>query len=135
MSKKWCHHSFPYCKKWCPLSTACLLHWRSGSRVFKEKKRSFKRILEADLRGASSLWFRTNWISRSSLLGSNLHLTHEILNHAYPPMPLNTGSTPMGKGRKNCVSYSNYVKIILESWRQGEVRGKEPLEGTLNTKA
>jgi len=82
---------------------------------FQGKKRSFERILEADLRGASSLWFRTSWSSRSSLLGSNLHLTHEILNHTYPPMPLNTGSPPMGKRRKNCVAYPNSVKIILES--------------------
>ena len=48
-------------------------------------------------------------------LGSNMHLTDEILNHAYPPMPLNTGSPPMGKRRKNCVTYPNSVKIILES--------------------
>ena len=32
------------------------------------------------------------------ILGSNLHLTHEILNHTYPHMPLNTVSSPMGKG-------------------------------------
>ena len=50
-----------------------------------------------------------------SILGSYLHLTHDILNHTYPPMPLNTGSPPMGKGRKNSVAYPNSVKIILES--------------------
>ena len=101
------HHLFASLEKWC-LS-------------FEGKKRSFKRIFKDYLCGASSLWFRTTWSSRSSLLVSYLHLTHEILNHTYPPMPLNTGSPPMGKRRKNCVSYPNSVKIIHESLRQGAI--------------
>ena len=101
---------------------------------FEGKKRSFKRILKACLCGASSLWFRTRWSSRSSLLGSNPHLTNDILNHTYPPMPLNTSPSPMGQRRKNCVSYPNSVKTILESL-EARFRGKEPLEETLNTKA
>jgi len=115
MRKERCHRSFPNYKNLCPLITAYLLLWISGARVLNAKKRSFERLLEADLRGASSLWFRTKWSSRSSLLGSNLHLIDEILNHTYPPMPLNTSSSPMGKRRKNCVAYPNSVKIILES--------------------
>ena len=115
MRKERCHHSFPYCKKRFPVITFGLLLWRSGTQVLKEKKRSFERILKYDLHRASSLWFRTSWILRSSLLGSNIHLTHDILNHTYPPMPLNIGSPPMGKERKNCISYPNSIKIILES--------------------
>ena len=114
MRKERCHCSYPYCKKWFPLIITCLLHWRSGAQVFKEKKRSFERLLEANLRGASPLWFRTSWISRSSLLGYNIHITHEILNHSYPPMPSNTGSPAMGKRKRNYVSYPKFVKIILE---------------------
>ena len=77
---------------------------------FQGKKRSFERILEADLRGASSLWLRTSWSLRSSLFGSNLHLTLRSST-----IPLNTGSHPMGQRRKNCVAYPNSVKIILDS--------------------
>ena len=127
MSKERCHCSFPYCKKWFPLIFSCFLHWRSDARVLKAKKRSFERLLEADLHGASSLLFRTSWSSRSSLLGSNIHLTHEILNHTYPPVPLNTVSSPMGKKRKYYVEHPNSIKIILES-----IGGKVKLEARIH---
>ena len=91
---------------------------------FKGKKGSFERLLEAYLRGASSLWFRITWSSRSFIFWSSFHLIHHFLNHSYPPMPLNTGSSPMGERGKNCVEHLKSFKIILElleerwSWRK-----------------
>ena len=127
MSKERFHHFFPQYKKRCPLITTYLLLCRRSALVLKEKKRSFERILEACLHGASSLWFRTSWSSISFIFGSHLHLTHEILNHTYPPMPLNTGSPPMGKRRKDCVAHPNSIKIILES-----IGGKVKLEARIH---
>ena len=117
----------PYHRMFASLEKRCL--------SFEGQKRSFERILEACLCGASSLWFRTIWSLRSSLLGSNIHLTHEILNHTYPPMPLNTSSSPMEKGGRIVFHTQTLSKSFLSLWRLGEARGKDPLEGTLNTKA
>ena len=111
---------------------ASLEEWCSS---FQGKKRSFERILKVDLHGGSSLWFRTSWSLRSFILGSYLHLTHEILNHSYPPMPLNTSSPPWEKGGRIVFHTQTLSKSFFSLWRQGKVRGKDPLEGNLNTKA
>ena len=42
---------------------------------------------------------------------------------------------PWGKGGKIVLHTQTLLKSLLSLWRKGEVRGKDPLEGTLNTKA
>ena len=113
MSKEWFHHFYTYFKKRYPLNTACFLHWRIGAGVFKEKREASRGFSKLAFVEPHPYGLGTTWSSRSSLFGTPFHLTHEILNHTYPPMPLNTGSSPMER-RKNCVSYPHSVKIILE---------------------
>ena len=127
MRKEWCHHFYPYCKKRYPLNTACFLHWRSGARVFKAKREASRGFLNLASVEPHPYGLGTSWSSRSSLFGSYLHLTHEILNHTYPPMPLNIGSSPIEQRRKNCVAYPNSAKIILES-----IGGKVKLEARIH---
>ena len=115
MRKEWFHCFYPCYKKCYPLSTACLLHWRSSARVFKAKREASRGFLKLTSMEPHTYVLGTSWSSRSSLFGSYLHLMHEIINHTYPPIPLNTSSSPMGEGRKNCVVYPKSIKIILDS--------------------
>ena len=49
--------------------------------------------------------------SRSILVGSPLHLTHDILNLSYPPMAISIGLHPIGKGGKIMLQHHNYGQI------------------------
>ena len=51
------------------------------------------------------------WSSRSLIVGSLLHLTHEVLNLFYPFMPLNNSLPLMGKVGKNMLLHANYGQI------------------------
>ena len=58
------------------------------------------KILEAWMHGNLIPRLLDHLGSRSILVGYPLHLTHDILNHPYPPMAISIGSPPMGKRRK-----------------------------------
>lgn len=112
-----------------PLTSFCLLHWRRGAQVFKEKREVSRGFSKLSFMEPHPYGLGTSWSLRSFIFGSYIHLTHDILYHTYHPIILNTISSPMGEKRKNCVAYPNSVKIILES-----IGGKVKLEARIHWK-
>ena len=55
------------------------------------------KLLEPQLRGNLIPKLLDLLNSRYLLVGSTLHLIHNNLNHPYPSMAINLGSSPMGK--------------------------------------
>ena len=107
---KRCHYLFPMYNMRCSPGNSLFPWTRSDAWVIKEKMK-----LREDSWSFPS-WnlipmFQNTWSSRSLIVGSCLHLTHEFLNLSYPLMNLNTNLPLMGKRRNNVLFHPNFGLI------------------------